>query len=106
MPLAKPTRPSSLRFIVRLAPPRPGRLLGLTLGAAEAALEVVEDEPDGGGGARRGRDPTAARADDEDAPLRGRRLELGHLAVLAHLRHAVEELRTRACERLRGRVVL
>ena len=58
--------------------PRPLRLRRLGVGAAQAALQVVEDEPDRRRRAGRRRDPPVAVADDEDAALGGRGLELRH----------------------------
>src|SRR5207248_6756606 len=78
---------SSLRLrlgllLARRAAPRLCRL-GVVLDAAQAALEVVEHEADRGLRARRRDDPARALADDEDAPVDGRRLELRQLAVAA-----------------------
>src|SRR5438132_9571618 len=68
-------------------PPRTRLRLLLARGAAQAALQVVEDEPDRRLGARRRRDHPPLVADDEDAAFRRRRLELRERApvVPAHL---------------------
>ena len=63
-----------LRRLLRGRPALPGRRL---LDRAQARLQVVEDEPDGRLGRGRRRDQTAAVADDEDAAVDRRRLELG-----------------------------
>src|SRR6266404_5936643 len=93
MPVPKPRRPSSLRFIFGLLPPgslRRRRILG---GTAEATLQVVEDEPHGRKGPCRRRNPARVPSDDEDAALGGRRLQLGDaVAVGAKLACAREQL--------------
>src|SRR5215218_1370331 len=85
MPRSDPTtKPSamSLRGLIAL---RPGVSLGLRLRSGlgrspQGALEVVEDEP--GRRLGRGRRGNHRRAvlDDEQASVRGRRLDLGQLA--------------------------
>src|SRR6185312_698682 len=99
IPVAKPKRASSLRLIVGLLPARPLRLRRLARRAPETALQVVEDEADGGRRAGRRRDAPPAVANDEDAAGVGRRLELGHLArVGAKGRSLLEQLRAGARE--------
>src|SRR5919204_1177395 len=70
--------PSSGRL--RLLPARPLAVAGQ---AAEAALQVVEDEADGRLGPGRRRDYLLAVADDEDVSRRGRGVELRDRAVAA-----------------------
>src|SRR5919197_228381 len=109
---AKPTRapsPSSLRTVVvlprraalRLRP----RLLRACGRSAQTALQVVEDEPDGRLGRRRRGDQPAVVADDEDAPLGSRDLDLVRRGGAAKPGRGVEQLARRADERLRARLV-
>src|SRR3982751_6803571 len=83
-PVAKPSRASSLRriaaLLVLVRPARPLRrrlrCVSAVVDAAQAALQVVEDEADGRVGPGRGHDAAGAVADDEHAAVERRRLEL------------------------------
>src|SRR4051794_21331673 len=81
--MTKPTMTMSLRRIVRLLSSRSLRLGGFFRGAAEAALQVVEDKAHGGGGPGRRRDSPAAVPHDEDAAVVGRSLELSDVRGVA-----------------------
>src|SRR5260221_11516729 len=93
IPVAKPTAARNLRFIVRLLSTWSLRLWRVGLGVPEAALEVVEDEPDRRSRPGRRGDPPRAVADDEDAAIRRRRLELRDRALGAEPARALEQLR-------------
>ena len=56
---------------------------GVGGGLAQAALQVVEDEPDGRVGAVVAAIARPPSSDDEDAAVERRRLDLGHVAALA-----------------------
>src|SRR5439155_4388285 len=75
------------------ARPRLGLFLRLRGRAAQGALEVIEDETDGGVLTGRGHDHPLAVADEEDTLLEGRGLELAeHPLVAAHLLGGGEQL--------------
>src|SRR5262249_8810392 len=79
-PAARSAPVTTLRLgilgLLRRAAPR--ALRRRLLDRAQARLQVVEDEADGGLGTRRRRNRPLAVPNDEDAPDRGRGLELGH----------------------------
>ena len=68
-PVQKPSRTSPLRLIARLLPTRALRRLRLGVGAAEAALQVVEDEARPSAPGRSSPRSANPVADDEDAAL-------------------------------------
>src|SRR5262245_11999654 len=92
----------TLRRIVDLPLAPPPRLVGLGRRAAQATLEVVEDETDRRLGDGRRGDPPRAFANDEHAPVLGRDLELRDGAVS---RRALEQLCGRTGERGACRLV-
>src|SRR3981081_4217555 len=91
MPLAKPRAVVNLRFIVGLLATCSLRLRRLGIDVSQAALQVVEDEADRGRRTRRRRDPPRLVADDKDAAVGGRGLELRDRALGAERTRALEQ---------------